>query len=268
MPAGRLRNTKRSSSARKQKRKPLKKFFCERISLDENDVGRLRRHIARYRFAASAIPKIEESTILDVGCGVGYGSNILAKKAKRVVGLDISEEAINIARTKYGKRKNLVFLKADATKGLPFPDNHFSAVCCIEALEHFRNPIRVLNEIKRVLKPNGIAIITTPAKELVSPFRRKPRNPHHVREFTLNEVLSLLRENFGEVEVYGQQVLSSKGAILTKKLFSFFGLERFRVFRNIFLGKGSERVVKITVIKKQRPVVLVAVCKNPKKGSG
>lgn len=264
MPIKPIRNTKRRLLNRISARRSASAFH-ERLLPNRVGYHRARRHIARYRFAASVIPRIEESVVLDLGCGVGYGSNILARKAKHVVGVDNSAEAINIAKTKYAKRKNLQFIKADATERLPFADNHFDAVSCIETFEHFKDATRALNEIRRALKPNGVAIITTPAKELVSPFRKRPRNPYHAREFMLDEMLSLLRKNFEEVEIYGQQVLNSRKALIAKKLFSFLGLERYNLFRKVFLGKGSEKVVKVNDEKRQKPVVLVAVCKKPKK---
>lgn len=100
---------------------------------------------------------IRPTSILDVGCASGWFLNEISKRYPnaRCAGIDIYSNAIL-----YGKKgyKNLYLLKADA-HSIPFPGNSFNVVICTEVLEHVSNPEKVLQEIKRVLKSNGIAIV-------------------------------------------------------------------------------------------------------------
>ena len=96
-------------------------------------------------------------SILDVGCASGWLLNEIHKRHPyaKCTGIDVYANAIIYGKKKY---KNLHLLKADAHY-LPFPDNSFDVVVCSEVLEHVSNPEKVLKEINRVLKSDGIAIV-------------------------------------------------------------------------------------------------------------
>ncbi len=94
-----------------------------------------------------------KSKLLDIGCGGGFLSNSLIKKGVQVTGLDISEDAIHIAKH-YDTTKKVHYLKGDAYD-LPFLENSFDFVCAMDFLEHVDNPEKVIKEASRVLKPGG-----------------------------------------------------------------------------------------------------------------
>ncbi len=121
-------------------------------------------HINRYEFAVEYLKKKDGLIILDAACGTGYGSDILRRlKPKYIIGLDICPETIEYANKKYGSRK-CVFKIADITNMSRFDNGMFSAVVSFETIEHIGQPIIFLENINRVLKKEGILIISTPNK--------------------------------------------------------------------------------------------------------
>lgn len=96
---------------------------------------------------------LPHSRILDIGCGGGFLSNALAEDGHKVVGIDMAEDALDVARD-YDKTRSVEYIKADAYK-LPFPDNSFDVVTAMDFLEHVEEPEKVIQEVSRVLKGNG-----------------------------------------------------------------------------------------------------------------
>lgn len=142
--------------------------------------------------------------VLDVACGEGYGSNILARTAKSVVGADVDEISINHCRAKY-VGENLTFIKSDIAS-LPFDDGKFDAIICFETLEHVLDHDRVISELKRVLTPDGFLIISTPDIEQYEAATNGP-NPHHLKELSYHEFSMLMARYFENVEMLGQRVV-------------------------------------------------------------
>ncbi len=163
-------------------------------------------HIERYRFASHVAPG---KVILDVACGTGYGSDLLAGlAAKRVVGGDASPEALSFASHRF-RRENLSFLKLDGSR-LPFRSSTFDAVTSFETVEHMKDPAEFLRECARVLRPNGILLCSTPMRlAWRPPWMPKPQNPFHTREFTVNELRAALDERFDQVEFFGQACIGT-----------------------------------------------------------
>ena len=161
-------------------------------------------HTARYRFACAYV---REKAVLDIACGTGFGASILLQGgAARVVGMDISEDAIRMAREKYGV-PGLEFETGDVLR-IPCPRDSFERIVCFETLEHVRDQDRALEEMSRVLAPGGILVISSPNRELTSPRRRRqdaPANPFHVTEFTVAEFLEILDGRFEVLGTYGQR---------------------------------------------------------------
>jgi ubiquinone/menaquinone biosynthesis C-methylase UbiE len=142
--------------------------------------------------------------VLDVACGEGYGSAILSQKAKSVFGVDISEVAINHASNNY-KFKNLKFIKGNAIK-LDFENNYFDLVVSYETLEHFDNHEDFLIEIKRVLKKDGILIISTPDKLNYTDMQGY-HNPYHVKELYKDEFTNLINNHFNYLHLFSQNFI-------------------------------------------------------------
>lgn len=159
-------------------------------------------YIGRYQFASRFIAP--GAQVLDLACGCGYGSAHLAEAPNRlVVGLDRSTEAIDYGRLHYGSGR-LQFVRADAT-AVPVRSGAMDAVVAMEMIEHIDDAKAVLSEVRRVLKLSGLLLVSTPNR-LVTGNGEKPSNPFHVREYTPDEFRALLKGEFEEVFLYGQEV--------------------------------------------------------------
>jgi ubiquinone/menaquinone biosynthesis C-methylase UbiE len=183
-------------------------FTGERIVPGKVEKDLYHEHIVRYLFA---LQYVKDKFVLDAGCGVGYGAQVLLRGGcSRIVGVDISEEAINYARTHY-KERNIEFMVGDCTK-TSFPDRHFDIVVSFEVLEHIENYEMYLSEVKRILKNDGLFIVSTPNKKTYSDEQEGYKNPFHVREFYLEEFYDLLHKYFPSVKMLGENL--SQGLLI------------------------------------------------------
>jgi len=170
---------------------------------DEEFFGRdsiiVRDHRAGYEFAAGHLRK--SFSVLDVGCAYGYGTALLAERAGEVIGVDHDRRNLEKARRKYASVKNASFAYCELPQGMrAFPSASFDTVVCLQAIEHVPDYKKLVAEFARVLKPSGIAVISTPNK-LTSPGI----NEYHVCEFTKEELDTLLlATRFGERQWFGQ----------------------------------------------------------------
>jgi ubiquinone/menaquinone biosynthesis C-methylase UbiE len=159
-------------------------------------------HLHRYAFARTLC---ENKNVLDIACGEGYGSNLLAASAGAVSGVDLDNDVVIAATQKY-KRPNLAFKQGDATK-IPFNDAVFDVVVSFETLEHHDKHQEMIFEVKRVLRPGGILVISTPDK-LIYSDRKKYANPFHVKELYKEQFRSLLKSYFHHVTILKQRFYS------------------------------------------------------------
>lgn len=160
-------------------------------------------HLHRY---ALAMELATGKKVLDIACGEGYGSNLLAQKALHVTGMDIDKSSIEKAKEKYSK-SNIEFKVSTAEKILA-PDNEFDLVVSFETIEHLEEHAQLMRELKRVLKPEGLVIISTPDKMNYSD-NRNYKNPFHKKELYRNEFEALLKTAFTEIKVLSQQTTYS-----------------------------------------------------------
>jgi 2-polyprenyl-3-methyl-5-hydroxy-6-metoxy-1,4-benzoquinol methylase len=158
-------------------------------------------HLHRYAFAREYV---RGKQILDIACGEGYGSKILAGTASRVVGVDICQEVILHASRKYGDGDRLEF-KVGSCTSIPLPDNSVDGVVSFETLEHLAEHEEMLGEVKRVLRPGGFIILSTPDK-LHCTIIPKNHNPFHVLELTREEFSDLLHKTFSHVYLFEQRI--------------------------------------------------------------
>ena len=170
----------------------------ERVTPGTSSPEMMQEHLDRYYFA---LDYVKGKTVLDIACGTGYGSHILSTKALNVIGADISPEAVNYALSNY-QAENLYFSQCDALD-LPFLDNSFDVVISFETIEHIKNYPKFISECRRILKPHGIFICSTPNSLLSSPSGII-ENPYHVIEFTSVEFTNALLKEFSIVELNGQ----------------------------------------------------------------
>jgi O-antigen biosynthesis protein len=152
-------------------------------------------HRGRYLWAAEVAEGLE---VIDAGCGTGYGSEILAAAgARKVVGVDISTEAIEYARSASAHASNEFHI--GSLHELPFADASFDLAVCFEVIEHVEEQARAIAELRRVLKPGGVLAISSPNRDVYP-----PGNPHHVHEFVPDELARALGEEFANVRLHRQ----------------------------------------------------------------
>ena len=153
-------------------------------------------HRSRYRFAAERVDAGD--VVLDVASGSGFGLEMLGRVSRSAVGVDYAEQALREVRRRLPAAR---LARADATC-LPFIDAPFDAVVSFETIEHVADAAALVRAIRHALKPGGVLVLSTPNRA----FRETSReNPFHVREFTAEELRTLLAEEFGEVRLFGQR---------------------------------------------------------------
>jgi ubiquinone/menaquinone biosynthesis C-methylase UbiE len=203
-------------------------------------------HVARYQFASH----YARGSVLDIACGTGYGCKILLNRATtRIVGIDISQDAIRVALKRY-KDQRLTFMVGNILD-IELPNGSQDVITCFETIEHVKEQETAISELCRVLDPRGLLIVSSPNRKATSPGTSAldpPDNPCHVSEFSTEEFVSFLRRYFGKVTVFGQ-----RGA--NKLLFLPFVMPFTKVKMP---RKGSPNLERISPFKEYRYVT--AVC--------
>jgi SAM-dependent methyltransferase len=157
-----------------------------------------RRHLAVYEWIAA---RVADGVVLDMACGEGYGSEVLSRRAARVVGVDGNPEAHEHARLRY-RAPNLTF-EWGAVESYGEPDT-YDAVVFLQTIEHVIDPAAVLAHFNRILKPGGVAYVSTPNVLKLAPAgHAKSDNPWHLREYRASEFGNLCRGGFARVEMLG-----------------------------------------------------------------
>ena len=156
------------------------------------------RYMVARRFCAGR-------SVLDVACGEGYGADSLADVAAEVTGVDISQEAITHAQARYGDKKNLTFMQGSCEK-LPLPDGSIDVAVSFETIEHLEMQEKFVSELRRVLKPDGLLLMSSPNKRLYTDARDY-HNEFHVREMYRDEFEQLLQGDFPHIHWLGQKLL-------------------------------------------------------------
>ena len=131
--------------------------------------------------------------VLDIASGEGYGAAYLAQVAQTVVGVDLDQQSVEHANLSYA-RANLRYLEGSATS-IPLEASSVDIVVSFETIEHFAEQELFLKEVRRVLKPGGLFICSTPDRDVYSPTD-VPANPFHVLELTKAEYAELLKKHF------------------------------------------------------------------------
>ena len=152
-----------------------------------------RRHLAVYEWIAE---RVAGTTVIDLACGEGYGSDVLSRRASEVTGVDANPEAHQHARLRY-ERPNVRF-ERDLVENVRGPAD---AVVFLQTIEHIEDASALLGAISAAAP---VAYISTPNRLTLAPEgAEKSDNPWHLREYTLEEYRELLEPAFGEVEVLG-----------------------------------------------------------------
>lgn len=206
-------------------------------------------HWHRYAIAASLA---RGKAVLDLACGEGYGSALMARDADSVLGVDIDEAAIGHARRRY-QADGLRFEPASAT-AVPAADDSFDLVVSFETIEHLAEQEQMLAEFRRVLRPDGVLLISSPDRARYSD-ETGYRNEFHVRELYRDEFESMLATRFDAVRLFGQQLMFHS-CIWPLQPQSSAGL----VSQTLALGKDGEMAIGENTELEGRPLYFVAAC--------
>lgn len=166
----------------------------ERAQYDEVNNVTYQRCQYAYEFA---VPFITGKAVLDVGCGRGYGTELMAKYASVITGLDYDQDTVDDNSRRLKNVHNVRFIRA-AIPPLPFEDQSFDVITAFQFIEHIEPRKEFLKECLRVLKPGGRFLITTPnAKKSFAP------NPFHVHEYTFDEMQQEVSSTGARFELKG-----------------------------------------------------------------
>jgi SAM-dependent methyltransferase len=157
-----------------------------------------RRHLAVYEWIGA---RVAGARVIDMACGEGYGGEVLSRSAASVLGVDANPEAFEHAQLRY-RRQNLSFERGMVEMhGEP---GAYDAVVFLQTIEHVQDPAGVLEHFRRLLRPGGIAYVSTPnLLTLAPPGAAKSDNPWHIREYRAAEFEDLCRQVFDQVDLLG-----------------------------------------------------------------
>ncbi|MDX2220129.1 MAG: methyltransferase domain-containing protein [Burkholderiales bacterium] len=203
-------------------------------------------HWHRYVLAARLAEGLD---VLDAACGEGFGSHHLARFARSVHGVDISAQAIEHARQRYGGQANLSYHEASVT-ALPLTDASVDLVVSFETIEHLREQDEMLAEFKRVLRPGGLLALSSPNRPIYSD-EAGARNEFHLRELDRDELQRLVGNQFESAAWFGQRLLFQ--SVIWSEAAEDAGGEMLR-------HEGGENV---TVRQAPDPMYFILLCGSP-----
>lgn len=210
------------------------------------EAGEIRHeHLHRYAWCARLV---EGKDVLDIACGEGYGSAMLARAARTVVGVDIAEGAVEHARKVYRDLPGLSFGQGDAAQ-IPLADGSVDVVVSFETIEHHDRHAEMLREIRRVLRPDGLLVISSPNRTVYSELAGH-HNEFHVKELDHAEFDAVLRQQFDRVRYFGQRLA------VGSSIFSLQGEAGVQTV-DALTDTGTEVVERATVLAD--PVYFIAV---------
>lgn len=197
-------------------------------------------HITRYSIVADLV---KDKIVLDIASGSGYGTNKLAKHAKKIYGVDINKDAIKYSKNNY-QTKNTEFIQGSATK-IPLKDKTVDIVISFETIEHIEDYSKFMQEIKRVLKDDGILVLSTP-----NDIEFPENNHFHVHEFKYNELQKLVKKYFVNIENYYQATWTYNAIFPEYKLSSDW--------------EGKITTINAAPIKKSKCIYFYMLCSSRK----
>lgn len=157
-----------------------------------------RRHLVVYDWIAE---RVAGRKVVDMACGEGYGTAVLARKAAHVIGVDANPEAYEHAKAKYSSER--IEIVRDLIESYR-PAERVGAVSFLQTIEHVQDPTAVLRHFASLLDPGGTVFVSTPNLLTLAPEgAEKSDNPWHVKEYKPHEFRELCQEVFADVQIYG-----------------------------------------------------------------
>ena len=230
----------------------------ERILLEKETPLMIARHLKAYRFTKDFV---SGKTVLDIGCGEGYGSYFLADLAEEVTGVDYDKEVIEFAKSKYQK-DNLHFIAQNAER-LDSIKGGFGVICSFQCIEHILDVDSFLKNINNLLAGKGIFICSTPNKKDATPKGGAPFNKFHIKEYLLDEFRQLLSGYFNNVEIVGVKrgkKLNFYRALKKMGIFNFLP-QQLDPVKNFYSGIDCDNFV-ITGIDLENALDFIAICRS------
>lgn len=179
-------------------------FTGERFLLSEPGPIRL-EHLHRY----SAVCRVlsPRMTVLDIACGEGYGSALMAGFADTIIGVDIDPETIDHATQRYAGVRTLsgkpIEYRVGDCSAIPIEESSVDLLVSFETLEHHDRHEEMMSEARRVLRPDGLLILSSPSRAIYTEAAGYT-NPFHVKELDRNELVALLSKTFPALRLLGQ----------------------------------------------------------------
>ena len=186
----------------------------------------------------------KNKSVLDIGCGIGNYLEELHKKGHKITGIDIAENMLKTSKERIKKYIQIPPLCRTDIENLPFPNNHFDVVFCVGVLEYLESDVKALEQISRVLKPNGILFLTLPnilsIKNFLDPYyllnkgwkflykrvvkkETKPRKDFKLNDIALNTEFTNRRYTLNQVD----PIFKQNNLKVVEKLSVAFGPPRF-----------------------------------------
>lgn len=206
-----------------------------------------------YEFAGKMLSSHKSTSVLDVACGNGEGTNVLGKilGAPKIAGVDLVPELIEYGKENFGNSR-VSFSAANALQ-LPFSDQSFDGLVCSHAIEHFNesDQKQLLRELRRVLKDNGMLVIATPDRDVWNLQGIAGVQEDHIRELDQKEFWSILKDfNFKIENIYGQCILKENNKFFLRKFLNLLKkIDIFKLRKKIF--RNYVRVVDV----KTQPII-------------
>ncbi|OXM86353.1 class I SAM-dependent methyltransferase [Paenibacillus rigui] len=239
-------------------------FTGERLVINQEVKQRfnnvLEEHLNRYKLAAEYV---QGKVVLDAACGAGYGSMMLKQAgAQMVLGVDVSEESLQHARKDYFA-ENVDFQYGDVNK-LAFDDSSFDVVVSFETIEHIEDGSKWIRESARLLKEDGLFLVSTPNRMVTNPgtyFVEQPLNPHHRYEYSVNEFVGELLKEYEILEIYGQTYSNDH------ELFYSQIMRQARKMNAEFVPstaskRNGHELIPLGDVKDAQPMYVIAVCRK------
>ena len=175
------------------------KGYLQRILAADYRTAKI-NHYVRYKYAADFVK--DSDIVLDIACGVGYGSSLLAheSKARQIFGVDFSAEAVDFAQRIF-RHEKIEFMPGNCLDSDLFKNSQFDCILSFETIEHVKDDLKLLHNYYRWLKKDGLLIGSAPNQE-VMPFN-KEEHLYHCRHYTREMLTELLYKTGFEIDFIG-----------------------------------------------------------------